>query len=132
MKNIEWYPVFLGVGLAFSSFGLWCSLTQPIPVQAQVSSQVGLIGDTNLQAATTVATTLSAMPTTVLCLKGTPGNANTVYVGTRATITAGTAGTSGFPLAASETTCWPVSNANKVYVIASTTGSSVSYFNTSQ
>lgn len=132
MKNIEWYPVFLGVGLAFCSFGLWCSLTQPIPVHAQISSQVGLIGDTNLQAATTVATILPAMPTTVLCMKGTPGNANTVYVGTRSTITAGTAGTSGFPLAASETTCWTVANANKVYLIAGTTGSSLSFFNNSQ
>ena len=102
----------------------------PPIVHAQVSTQVGLIQDTNLQAVTTQATALSAMPATVVCVKGTVGNANTIWAGTRSNITAGTAGTSGFGLGPGDTACFPVKNTNLVYVVAASTGSSANWYTT--
>ncbi len=123
--RLIWLPLLVAVGLIY--------IAGPPPVaHAQIQTQIGLIGDTNIQTVTTAAVALAPMSTTVLCMKAVPSNTVTIYVGTRSNITAGTAGTSGFPLAASESTCWPIRDASLAYVISGSTGQGIAYFNTTQ
>ena len=119
--RLMWLPTLVGI------VALWM-VGPPPQVHAQISSQIGAIGSTGQQAVTGSPVALSALPTTVLCLKANPSNAITIYWSTLSTVST----TTGFPLAASETSCVPVSNANLIYVVASTTGARISFFNTTQ
>ncbi len=117
--RIIWLPLLIACGLLY--------LAGPPPVaHAQIQTQIGLIGATRQQAVTGTAAALAAMPTTVLCIKALPANTLTVYWSTSSTVTTST----GFPLAASETSCIPVRDASLIYVVSSTTGSGVAWFNT--
>lgn len=74
-----------------------------------------------------VTATAAALPSTSLtrpaCIQALTGNSLTVYVGTSGVTTS-----TGFPLPAGASLCnLPVSNLNQVYVIASSTGSSVAW-----
>ena len=96
-----------------------CLWHLPNPVHAQPM----IPASTGQQAVTGSAVTLPTRGTGVVCLKGVPGNALTIYVGLTASVTTST----GYPLAASESLCTQVMNLGSFYVIASSTGSSISW-----
>jgi hypothetical protein len=95
------------------------------------SAQVGTFGASNQQAVTATATVLN-IPAglSAVCVKALPGNTSpaVVYVGASSAVTTST----GYPLSASESTCLPVSGGQRVFVIASGTGSSVAWLGTTQ
>lgn len=78
---------------------------------------------TGQQAVTASAVALPVQGIGVACLKGVPGNALTVYVGLSSSVTT----SNGYPLAASESVCTQVTNLSTFWVIASNTGSSISW-----
>lgn len=94
-------------------------------------AQVGSFGNTGQQAVTGTATQL-AIPSglAAVCVKALPGNTSpaVVYVGANSSVTTST----GYPLSASESACVPVAGGKKVYVVASGSGSSVSWLGTVQ
>jgi hypothetical protein len=81
----------------------------------------------NQQAVTGTATALPNVQTTAVCLKVVPGGTQTVFIGGSGVTTS-----NGFPLAVSSTsgdsTCFQINNLNRIYVIASTTGSTIAWF----
>ncbi len=85
--------------------------TQPAGFGSVVSFQ---------QAVTASAVVLASNSVHGFCVKALPTNAITVYVGSSGVTTA-----TGYPLAAGDSICYQGSNTNLVYVIATTTGSSV-------
>lgn len=94
-------------------------------------AQVGTFGNTNQQAVTATATVLN-IPTglATVCVKALPGNTSpaVVYIGANSAVTTST----GYPLSASESVCVPVSGGQRIYLIASGTGSSVAWLATVQ
>lgn len=89
------------------------------------AQSIGIFVAAGQQAVTGTAAALPSQANTVLCVKGVPGNSLTIYIG-GSTVTTST----GYPLAASESACFPIVNANRLYVIASSTGSSIAWFAT--
>ena len=77
---------------------------------------------TGRQAVTATAASLSSHPSGEVCVKASLDNLISVYVGPASVTTA-----NGQELAAGESTCLRISNANLIYVIASTTGAEVTY-----
>jgi hypothetical protein len=73
------------------------------------------------QPVTATATALSSNSTHSFCVKALVTNGLTVYVGTSSAVTT----SSGFPLEPGIVACYQASNTNLIYVIASSTGSSV-------
>lgn len=93
--------------------------------EAAKGQSVGVFVASGQQAVTATAAALPSQALTVLCVKGAPGNSLTVYIGGPAVTTS-----TGYPLAASESACFPIGNANKLYVVASNTGSTLAWFAT--
>ena len=91
------------------------------------AQSVGILTATGQQAVTGSAVALASQANTVGCIKAVPGNSLTVYIGL-----AGVTTSTGYPLAAGESFCSPTNNLNRIFVIASTTGSSVAWFVTNQ
>lgn len=75
------------------------------------------------QAVTAVATALPSKVSTAVCVKVVPGGTQTVFIG-GSTVTTST----GYPLAASESSCFQSNNLNRVYVVAASTGSTIAWF----
>jgi hypothetical protein len=73
------------------------------------------------QAVTASAVALSTNSSHSFCVTALPANTINVYVGPSGVTTS-----TGLPLQPGQTACWALSNTNLVYVIASTTGASVS------
>lgn len=94
-------------------------------------AQTGTFGNTGQQAVTASAVVL-AIPSGLVsvCVKALPGNTSpaVVYVGASSSVTTST----GYPLSASESVCVPVAGGQRVYLIASGTGSSVAWLGTVQ
>jgi hypothetical protein len=72
------------------------------------------------QAVTASAVALATNSSHTFCVQALPANTINIYVGPSGVTTS-----TGLPLAPGATACWPLSNTNLVYVIASTTGASV-------
>lgn len=78
------------------------------------------------QAVTATATALASHASGGgVCLKAMTTNTITVYYGTAGVTTA-----TGFELTPGEGACLPIDNSSKIFVIASTTGASVTYYGT--
>lgn len=73
------------------------------------------------QAVTATATALSSNSTHSFCVKAPVTNGLTVYLGTSSAVTT----SSGFPLEPGIVACYQASNTNLIYVVATSTGSSV-------
>lgn len=80
---------------------------------------------TDRQAVTASAVALASHTAKTICLKAMTTNLITVYFGT-----VGVTTSTGFELTPGEGACLPMSNSNLIYVIASTTGASVTYYGT--
>lgn len=74
------------------------------------------------QAVTATAVALPTNTSKQVCVKALVGNGLTVYLGPTGTTT-----TTGMELAAGDVQCLSVSNSNLIYVVSSSTGSSVSF-----
>lgn len=79
----------------------------------------------NQQAVTATAAALPSNPTKGVCVKALVANTLNVYVGASGVTTS-----TGAELAAGDSLCLPVTNSNLIFVIASSTGSSVSFIGT--
>lgn len=75
------------------------------------------------QAVTGSAVQLPNFVANAICLSVAPGGTQTVYIGGAAVSTS-----TGFPLAAGGGTCFPIANLNQLYVVATTTGSTVAWY----
>lgn len=91
-----------------------------------LAQSVGWFKPGNQQAVTGTAAQLPSFVANVTCLKVVPGGTQVVYIG-GPTVTTST----GYPLNASESACFPAVNLNQIYVIAANTGSTVAWFGTS-
>lgn len=80
---------------------------------------------TGQQAVTGSAVALASNTVKTLCVKALVGNAINVYIGP-----SGVSTSTGHELAPGESQCTAVSNTNLIFVVASTTGASVSWFAT--
>lgn len=113
----KWDWIFLGwVIFALLLVGIGLSLRPP-PVQAQAIGYVAA----GHQAVTATATLVSGISYGTVCIKALQGNSINVYIG-GPTVTTST----GMELAPDDAYCMPT-NASPFYVIASTTGASVSW-----
>lgn len=86
------------------------------------------IFQTGQQAVTGTATKLPNLNTQNVCLKVIPAGTQVVYVGSSAAVTTST----GYPLSAGDSVCMVVNNLNQIYVVATTTGSTMSWVTTYQ
>lgn len=77
------------------------------------------------QAVTSTAAALPANTTKFVCVRALIANTLNVYVGTSTVTTSGATG--GFELPPGQGQCFQVGNSNQIYVIASTTGSTVAW-----
>lgn len=93
------------------------STFRPPPVQAQAIGYVAA----GHQAVTATATLVSGISYGTVCIKALQGNSINVYIGGPAVTTS-----TGMELAPDDAYCMPT-NASPFYVIASTTGASVSW-----
>lgn len=120
-------------------------VSQPNPVQVTVALPAGtnvighVISDTGSvatipgngtvlsgqQAVTASAAALATNTSKNICVEALVGNTINVYLGASGVTTS-----TGLELPPGAASCWPVTNTNLVYVIASTTGASVSWFAT--
>lgn len=91
-----------------------------------IAQSVGVFKSGGQQAVTGTAAKLPSFFANVTCLKVVPGGTQVVYVGDSTVTTA-----NGYPLSANESACFPAINMNQVYVVATTTGSTVAWFGTS-
>jgi hypothetical protein len=94
------------------------------------SAQVGTFGATGQQAVTASAVAVAYQPgLAVACFKAAPGNSIVIYIGNNSSVTTST----GYPLAAGDQTCVPLQGkTGLVYVIASTTGATITWESTVQ
>ena len=101
----------------------------PLRTDATGDAQVAIIGNAAVlsgqQAVTGSAVALATHASKNVCVKSLIGNNLTVYVGPTGITTS-----TGMELAPGDSVCLPVSNTNLLFVIASTTGSSVSWIST--
>lgn len=115
----------------------WWSRALTIPVLALIGAGVLMLGQqpvtvvgnaavTSGQVAVTgTAAALGGGAAKNVCVKALNANVLTVYVGGSGVTTA-----TGMELAASQAVCLPVNNSGNLYVIASSTGASVSWIAT--
>lgn len=103
-------------------------VTQPVSIAATLPVQI--VGSGTLlsgqQAVTASAVALTSNACKAVTVKALVGNTINVYVGPSG-ITTGT----GYELAPGDTISFPITNTNLIFVIASTTGASVSWLATS-
>lgn len=74
------------------------------------------------QSVTGSAVALASNAAKSICVTATDGNLITVYAGPSGITTS-----TGYPLVPGKSACWPVTNTNLIFVIASTTGASVAW-----
>jgi hypothetical protein len=102
------------------------SFNTPVP---PATPPVQILGNGTLysgqQAVTGTAAALATNSTKQACFKALVANAINIYLGPSGVTTS-----TGIELAPDEAVCLPVSNTNLVYVVASTTGASVSWIGT--
>lgn len=99
-------------------FLLLLALLCSIPLSAQFFTTI----TSGQQAVTATAVALPSKSAHNVCVKGLVGNQINVYVGPSTVTTS-----NGMELAPGDTVCLPLANPSAVYVIASTTGASVSW-----
>jgi hypothetical protein len=113
-----------GIQTALSTGGGGGSVTVSNFPSTQGTSPVGfgsLVQFT--QSVTASAVALSSNATHTFCIRALPANSLTVYIGLSGVTTS-----TGYPLQAGEFVCPQLSNTNLVYVISTSTGSSVAVF----
>lgn len=98
--------------------------TQPVSGSGNFSTQPAGFGSvlSNQQAVTASAVALASNAVHGACVKALPANTIDVYVGQSGVTTS-----TGYDLAPGDWACYQVSNTNLLFVIASTTGASVSW-----
>lgn len=114
-----------GTGGTFPVTGTFYQATQPVSIAATVNTAPGGLGtfaSSQVAVTASAATIGSSTTTSNVCVKALVGNTINVYLGASGVTTA-----TGFELAPGDTLCQPVNNLNLIYVIASTTGASISY-----
>ena len=102
------------------------SFNTPVPpttVPTQIAGNAALYS--GQQAVTGTAAALATQAVKQACVKALKGNVINVYVGP-----SGVSDATGYELAPDEAVCLPVNNVNLIYVIARTTGASVSWTGT--
>lgn len=90
---------------------------------ALLAQSLGSFVQGGQQTVTGTAAQLPAFVANAICLKVVDGGPQTVYIGS-----VGVTTSNGFPLVAGAGTCFPIANLNQLYVIASTTGSTVAWY----
>ena len=97
-----------------------------VPARSQNSNPSGNAQIYNgQQAVTGTAAALASQPLKTFCIKALHANTIAVYVGNSSVSTA-----NGMELQADQSWCANIDNANRVYVVATTTGASVSWIGT--
>jgi hypothetical protein len=102
----------------FSRVLLLLGLLIAIPLQGQFYTSI----TSGQQAVTATAAALPSSTTRSVCVKAVVANSINVYLGP-STVTTST----GMELAPGDVICLPLANPSAIYVIASTTGASVSW-----
>lgn len=117
----RWLPVYL-LGILVLSV-----IEPPHAVHAQPPG-IGQPYKTGQQAVTASAVALPYMEVTASCIKAPSTNTSpaVIFVGFSSAVTTST----GYPLAADDSTCLAVRNMNQIYVVASGAGSNVAWLNT--
>jgi hypothetical protein len=112
------------IGVAASQTGTWT--VQPGNTQNTTPWLVipggGTFSTTNQQAVTASAAALPSNAAKRVCVQGLVANALDVFIGVTGVTTA-----TGYPLTPGSSWCGTVSNSNQIFVIASSTGSSVAF-----
>jgi len=107
------------------SFAIWAASLLPVLAAPFVELAPQNTLFTGQQAVTATATAIATNTAKNVCLKALSTNTINVYVGTTGVTTA-----TGFELTPGDGFCAPMSNSNLIFVIASTTGASVTYYGT--
>lgn len=116
------------LSFTFVLAALLIAVIMPFPPSPLDAQNVGSWGATGQQAVTGSAAALASSTARAACVKAASGNSLVVYVGNSASVTTST----GYGIEAGQSFCTPLTNLNQIYVIASSTGSSVTWFTTRQ
>jgi len=116
-------PVAAGGTITSEPWVAVLALFRPVSLPVKDSIYGALAVLSGQQAVTASAAALATNATKNACVEALVGNTINVYLGP-----SGVSISTGIELPPGATVCWPVMNTNLIYVIASTTGASVSWF----